>query len=108
MALIIKGDMPTGKGCYGCEFQTSRCVQMDACTCYLCDGVIHDYYNERHEDCSILGEIPDEHGDLIDRKELAKRLQDFVNWCKDGRKQGAEFVLDCLLANVPTVVEATK
>ena len=48
------------------------------------------------------------HGDLIDRKELTERLQDFVKWCKDGRKQGAEFVLDCPLPNAPVVVEANN
>ena len=74
MALIIKGDMPTGKGCDGCEFQTSRCEQMDACTCYLFGGVIHNFHNERHKDCPIIGEIPDEHGDLKDANAILRWL----------------------------------
>ena len=31
-----------------------------------------------------------------------KQLDDFCKWCKDGRLQGAEFVLDCFLPNFPS------
>lgn len=41
--------------------------------------------------------------DLISRQELMTRLTEFCEWCKDGRLQGAEFVLDCLLPNTPSV-----
>ena len=41
--------------------------------------------------------------DLISRAEVMERLQDFCNWCKDGRLQGAEFVLDCFIPNTPSV-----
>ena len=38
----------------------------------------------------------------IDANALQKRLQDFSDWCRDGRKQGVDFVLDCPLPDIPT------
>ena len=40
--------------------------------------------------------------DYIDRAELKARLEDFSKWCRDGRKQGVDFVLDCPLPDIPT------
>ena len=37
----------------------------------------------------------------IDADELKDRLEDFSKWCRDGRKQGVDFVLDCPLPNMP-------
>lgn len=37
----------------------------------------------------------------IDADELKERLQDFSKWCRDGRKQGVDFVLDCPLPDIP-------
>ena len=34
--------------------------------------------------------------DLIDRNHLLNRLQDFIDWCRDGRKQGTEFCIDVI------------
>ena len=47
-------------------------------------------------------------GRLIDADLLAGRLQDFVDWCRDERKQGVAFVLDCPLPNSPTVEAISK
>ena len=38
----------------------------------------------------------------IDADALTERLQDFSKWCRDGRKQGVDFVLDCPLPDMPT------
>ena len=38
----------------------------------------------------------------IDADALKKRLEDFSKWCKDSRKEGVDFVLDCPLPNTPT------
>ena len=40
--------------------------------------------------------------EYIDREKLKERLQEFSNWCRDGRKQGVDFVLDCPLPDMPT------
>lgn len=39
----------------------------------------------------------------IDANRVMESLQDFVNWCRDGRRQGAEFCLDCVIPNTPTL-----
>ena len=39
--------------------------------------------------------------EYIERGAFAERLQDFSEWCRDGRKQGVDFVLDCPLPNMP-------
>lgn len=38
----------------------------------------------------------------IDAEVLKSRLEDFSRWCKDGRKKGVDFVLDCPLPDIPT------
>ena len=43
--------------------------------------------------------------EYIERGAFAERLQDFSEWCRDGRKQGVDFVLDCPLPNMPTADE---
>lgn len=40
--------------------------------------------------------------EYIDREKLKERLEDFSKWCRDGRKQGVDFVLDCPLPDIPT------
>lgn len=44
----------------------------------------------------------------IDADALKERLEDFSKWCKDGRKQGVDFVLDCPLPNMPTADVAPR
>ena len=39
----------------------------------------------------------------IDADALKMRLEMFSKWCRDGRKQGVDFVLDCPLPDMPTV-----
>lgn len=38
----------------------------------------------------------------IDAEVLKSRLEDFSRWCKDRRKEGVDFVLDCPLPDIPT------
>lgn len=46
--------------------------------------------------------------EYIDRNALFKRLDDFTKWCKDGRKEGVDFVLDCILPNINNAVVVPK
>ena len=48
--------------------------------------------------------------EYIEREALRKRLEDFSEWCRDGRKEGVDFVLDCSLPNTPAadVVEVVR
>lgn len=39
--------------------------------------------------------------EYIERRAFAERLRNFSEWCRDGRKQGVDFVLDCPLPNMP-------
>ena len=38
----------------------------------------------------------------IDAEVLKSRLEDFSRWCKDRRKEGVDFILDCPLPDIPT------
>lgn len=44
----------------------------------------------------------------IDADALKERLEYFSKWCKDGRKQGVDFVLDCPLPDMPTADVAPR
>lgn len=107
MALIIKGDMPVGKGCDECEFQTSRCEQLDACTCFLFNGCIHNFHNERHKDCPIIGEIPDSHGRLVNADAIISKIERMVH-PDDLTYTIAYGILKQFIEDAETIVEATE
>ena len=44
----------------------------------------------------------------IDAEVLKSRLEDFSRWCKDGRKEGVDFVLDCPLSDTDTADVISK
>lgn len=67
----------------------------------MCDGDDHvwevcGYFSDKSE----WVHMPNE--DYINAKQLKEALEDFSKWCKDGRKQGVDFVLDCVMPNLPT------
>lgn len=97
--LVIRGmDMPSNG--YDCPLNTfGFCNLAQDETHYECVG------NSRPEWCPLVP-LPEGHGDLIDRDKLAKRLKDFVDWCRDDRREGAFFVMDCPLPDSPTIVPA--
>ena len=93
MALIIKGDMPKGCGlCWECLGGS------DAYYCNRTKRQISEVippYDKRMEWCPILCEIPDKHGDLIDRD-----LWLSTHWV-------SQVVIDAI-NDAPVVVEATE
>ena len=62
MALIIKGDMPKACNWFD-ENGKHRFCKVNA----FCDCRIYTR-GERPSDCPIIGEIPEEHGELMDKK----------------------------------------
>ena len=69
MALIIKGDMPKACNWFD-ENGKHRFCNVNA----FCDCEIYTR-GERPSDCPIIGEIPDEHGDLIDIQAVEERAK---------------------------------
>ena len=69
MALIIKGDMPKACNWFD-ENGKHRFCKVNA----FCDCEIYTR-GERPSDCPIIGEIPDEHGDLIDIQAVEERAK---------------------------------
>lgn len=103
MALIVEGKMPTCCGlCCECLGGGS-----DAYYCNRAKRQISEVvppYDKRMERCPIIGEIPDEHGRLIDADALKKRMTELLRH---------DYVFDevgCfgLVKDAPTVLEASK
>ena len=101
MALIIKGG-ETPVDCLGCD----EMVMLSQCPIHLneplkyCDGT-------RHPDCPIIGEIPDKHGDLIDRQAV---LSYFETAFLMGADMDYEDIVG-IVSNpkaIPTILEATE
>ena len=63
MALIIKGEMPKGK----CWWHDENGKEHE-CQFFPCSHTIND--------CPIIGEIPDEHGDLIDANAVEDKARE--------------------------------
>lgn len=101
MALIINADIPT-KGCTNCKlkshFEANPWTYWD--DCFVTGKEITEHYkaNTRPSDCPILGEIPDEHGDLIERSKVHEAIKQA--YCLED----VPSIVDQL---VPTVLEAS-
>ena len=98
MALIIKGDMP--KDCFCCDelISTTLCPISLQEPFFCCNG-------ERPSDCPVIGEIPDNHGRLVDADELKKEL------LEHGHPDTREWYyaeVDQFIDECPTVVGASK
>ena len=93
MALIIEGEMP--KGCLACPLKL-YCPVFQKLHFGERLAMLDD--NRRIEGCPIKGEIPDKHGDLIDRDEIKLKHDPLFQW----------FATAEMLKKVPTVVEASK
>lgn len=69
MSVVVRMEMP--KNCYECPFS----VFDD--TGIWCNAIMNQVYGcaERDEDCPILCQLPEEHGDLVDWNDLDKELE---------------------------------
>ena len=101
MALII--NIKTPKGCANCPLK--RYWEANPWTygykCIVTDKNVDKESNAGifHEDCPIIGEIPNEHGRLVDADKLLDGHPKEANW--------DYMVLECIIRNAPTVVEGT-
>lgn len=79
MALIIKADMP--KDCTNCEFAYYDDDEYEM-WCKCGEHRIHDYYisHTKPNHCPILGEIPDEHGRLVDLDAFLEARKNMAEW----------------------------
>lgn len=113
MALIIKAQRPEG-----CEWtdNTSRtgmryCVLKARCMAYK-EELSKQYTINAHpidyipSDCPIIGEIPDSHGDLIDRKALSDAIGKVIT--DRDRMIGTYDTIEQIIEDAETIVEATE
>lgn len=110
MALIIKGEMPTC--CWDCDRDWETNCPLSASNEVYEEW--KDVENEvRHPDCPIIGEIPDKHGDLIDRDKASTQIiAEICQFCASAENGNCDgcLVQKCLeaIGRVPTIVEATE
>ena len=103
MALIIKGDMPTC--CWDCDRDWETNCPLSASNEVYEEW--KDVENEvRHPDCPIIGEIPDKHGDLIDRKALSDAIGKVIT--DRDRMIGTYDTIEQIIDDAETIVEATE
>lgn len=101
MALIV--DIPMPKNCHECHLYCDFTRRMD----------IDRNEHERPQDCLIKGEIPDEHGRLIDGDKLERRIK-YVS-CDNCHPQSKDDCRGCGMRKIvdevesmTTIVEATE
>lgn len=109
MVLIIDAEMP--HSCFDCP-----CLYREVDGRYFCrhsDGLLYPLYYPMTEGCPILGEIPDSHGDLIDRDKASTQIiAEICQFCASAENGNCDgcLVQKCLeaIGRVPTIVEATE
>ena len=73
----------------------------DACIPLDVQQAYKQGYESARNDLAV--DVPDTNfGDLISRQAIINRLDDFNNWCKDGRLQGSLFAVD-VIKDMPSV-----
>jgi len=100
MALIIKADMP--KSCLGELDGRNDCPWVGKCETFSKSHFnerVNKSWEQRLDGCPLV-EIPDEHGRLVDADILLADHPKTANW--------DYMVLECIIRNAPTVVEASK
>jgi len=102
MALIIKGDMPKACAWYDEEGHCIRCFNYGACPYEKIDC-----FPKRPPRCPIIGEIPDEHGDLCDASSLGLELYEELERIHKIVPAEVILLIKKVFDNAPTVVEAT-
>ena len=97
MALIIKGGMPPS-----CRWHNKqgKSTPVEVCPYFQNCPAEFNFEDYRPSDCPIIGEMPDEHGRLVDADILLADHPKTANW--------DYMVLECIIRNAPTVVEASK
>ena len=110
MALIINESMPKGCCWYDEEGHCIRCFHLLDCE----QGTPYDAV--RPSDCPIIGEIPDEHGRLVDADKILTESGYNPNMfkpkhTKDNDYQQYDTLMGyeilSIIEDAPTVVEAT-
>ena len=106
MGIIIKADMPIK--CEECRFHAKRAYSNYGYVhfCYAQEMAEKDKTDELMKRCPILGEIPDEHGRLVDKDAILDAYnKELYYWQESPRTAHDELVH--IVQNAPTVVEAT-
>jgi len=115
--IIIKGEMPKGCEVNDENHKMKSCPLKNSCEAYLkryqVDRDLIDYYPE---DCPIVGEIPDEHGDLKDIADIMQRYEhEIVKLKAELTKEQYEQIFRIFhvfikpwIDQAPTILESTK
>ena len=103
MSVLIKG-MKMPKDCHSCPFP--KWID-DGCAGCVAGDKIHNA--SKPVDCPLI-EVPEPHGDLIDRDALDTRVRqaggmgNVEEECTEDFNDGVLFVLDYFVKNAPTVI----
>ena len=104
MALIVKGNIPIGcKNCWFAELETGG--RNFFCIKQIGKRFSVELAEQRQEGCPILGEIPDEHGDLADKRTIIERMGDAHDKLFD--KVDSKALSECHIAFLKAVMYAS-
>ena len=76
--------------------------------CVLQDSNIWMGWNEQYAHCPIVGELPDEHGDLIDRDIMYKQIQLWKSTATDTITLGFLYHIEKLLMCIRPAIAAER
>ena len=107
--LIVEMEMPTG--CHDCKlFKINGNCPIPNFKHGLCDKE-YTVFRERFDRpswCPIKGELPEEHGDLIDRKDAIKEFEPYAEY--ESNRTNAEWVerIKAVLNSMTAVIAAER
>ncbi len=67
---VVRMEMPNS--CYDCEIRDGKAY------CPICGATLVGYKRSRHENCPILCQLPEGHGDLVDAEILRAKLIEHI------------------------------
>lgn len=90
-------DMPMPSRCGECPL-----LYMDIVTCTVTGKDCTEYGAERPSWCPIVGELPDEHGDLIDRDEAFYDIKRFI--CNGCNRVTEDDCMTCITKGIQDIL----
>lgn len=100
---VVRMEMP--EKCQGCPVEIYGCCGITNKNIMLWNGGFPD---ERPSDCPILAVLPENHGRLVDMKDIDSMMEDIQTTSDESGLYGLYYRDDFDFDGLPTIVPATE
>ena len=105
MSVVVRMEMP--KNCYDCPFSIVDDTE-DGAWCNALAQQVYCTSDGRDEDCPIVYALPENHGRLVDMRDIDSMMEDIQTTSDESGLYGLYYRDDFDFDSLPTIVPATE